>query len=205
MKSLEDKKEYIRQLFPLVDKIEDTSLRDKVFKTFLKAWNESKWDDLESIPVNAETPVKKLTLVQHVNMTTMTALEIAHLVHDNYRLPIDFDILIAGALLHDVSKIVEFEPPKGKEWQPTEISDKVAHPNYGAYLALSMGVPFDVVHVILAHTPLTSTMPSTFEAVIVCYADYCVADVIYLDMGTRLLIAAHKKYRRKSPAYHVED
>ena len=83
MKHLEDKKEYIRKLFPLVDKIEDTSLRDKGIETFIKSWDESKWDNLESIPTNVETPVKKVMLAQHINMATAAALAIGHLVYDN--------------------------------------------------------------------------------------------------------------------------
>lgn len=204
MKHLEDK-EYIRQLFPLVDQIKDSSIRDKVIETWRRTWSESKWERIESVPANAEIQVDKCSIVQHTNYIAAIALHIGHVIHDDFNLPLDFDVLLAGALLHDVSTINEFEPDgKGGE-KITDIGSKITHAAYGAGIALNVGLPLDVVHIIVSHTPLAATMPSSFEALIVSYVDLLICDVFFLTTGAKLFLEAQKKYRRKSVLCPIGD
>lgn len=194
MKYPEDKKEYVRRLFPLVEQIKDSSLKDKVIETWLRLWDESKWERIESVPFMAEMELSKCSLVQHINFVTEGAQDIGHLVHDKFQLPVDFDVLLAGALLHDASKLVEFEP-KGDGAQKTDFRNKITHGAYGAHIALNVGLPMDVVHLIITHTPRTTLMPCLLEGVILSYVDYLAFDTIRFGSGDKLYLEAHKKPR----------
>ena len=191
MKDLE-KVNYIGQLFPLVNEIKNVSLRNKVIKVWLKVWGESKWDCIEVALFNPKVKFERCSLVEHVNFVTTAALDIGRLVQDIFRLSVNFDVLLAGALLHDVSKLVEFEP-KGDGEQKTDIGRQVTHAVYGTHVALSVGVPLNVVHLIISHTPQTTLIPSSVEGIILAYVDYIAADVMFLSAGVNLLLEAHKK------------
>lgn len=204
MSSLEEK-EYVRQLFPIVDQIKDQLVRDKVIEVWLRCWHESRWEKIELAGANVEIPPGRESLVLHTNFIASAALYISGLVRSTLSLPVNSDVLLAGALLHDVSKLNELGPDGEGGEQLTDIGSRIDHAAYGAYMALEVGLPLDIVHIIFSHTPLSASMPKSFEALIVSYADFLVSDLFYLDAGRRLLIAAHKKYRRPSVACHIDD
>jgi putative nucleotidyltransferase with HDIG domain len=70
-------------------------------------------------------------------------------------LSVDRDILLAGALVHDVGKAYEFANwDRWKAERSHSGSPALRHPVYGAHLALRMGLPESVVHCIAAHSYL---------------------------------------------------
>ena len=87
-----------------------------------------------------------------------------------YQCAIDRDVLIAGALLMDVSKLVETRPGKDGP-ERTEIGTSLPHAIYSAHLALQLGVPLSVVHIITAHSPNGGKAPVTLECQILDWID----------------------------------
>ena len=82
-------------------------------------------------------------------------------------LPVDFDVVIAGAILADVGKLLEYEiGPDGKSKQ-SERGEALRHPFTGVALALECGVPDDVCHIIAAHAAEGDLVKRTTEAYIV--------------------------------------
>ena len=83
---------------------------------------------------------------------------------------VDLDTVIAGALVHDVSKLYEFD----REAR-TELGDLLGHPYYGVAVVSQANLPVAVAHVVLSHSPKTSVEPATLEAELVGRADEAAA------------------------------
>lgn len=65
---------------------------------------------------------------------------------------LDYDTLLAGALLHDIGKLVEYElTPDGSTIQ-SKTGKYVRHPFYGAAIAYKNGVPASIIHIIAMHS-----------------------------------------------------
>ena len=65
------------------------------------------------------------------------------------------DILIAGALCHDIGKVWEFQPDNVKRWKadPHAVGfPSVRHPGYGVFICFSMDLPEAVAHIAAAHS-----------------------------------------------------
>jgi putative nucleotidyltransferase with HDIG domain len=86
-------------------------------------------------------------------------------------LKIDMDTVIAGAILADVGKLLEYEKKDGKAVQSAR-GKFLRHPFTGVYLAMACGVPDDVCHIIAAHADEGNLVKRTTEALIVHHADF---------------------------------
>ena len=74
--------------------------------------------------------------------------------------------VIAGALVHDVSKLYEFD----REAR-TDVGELLGHPHYGLAVVSQANLPVAVAHVVLSHSPKTGVDPATLEAELVRRAD----------------------------------
>jgi putative nucleotidyltransferase with HDIG domain len=86
-------------------------------------------------------------------------------------LKIDMDVVIAGAILADVGKLLEYENKGGKTVQ-SERGEMLRHPFTGVAVAMECGVPDAVCHVIAAHAAEGDQVKRTTEAYIVHHADF---------------------------------
>jgi len=87
-------------------------------------------------------------------------------------LPIDLDTVIAGAILADVGKLLEYElDPNGKS-RLSERGEALRHPFTGVALALECRVPDAVCHIIAAHAAEGDLVKRSTEAFIVHHADF---------------------------------
>jgi len=82
------------------------------------------------------------------------------------------DYLIAGALLHDVGKLMEYELKDDGTVVKSEIGKKMRHPVSGSKLAEECGLPEEVVHIIYAHSKEGDTIKRSPEAIIVHHCDF---------------------------------
>jgi 23S rRNA maturation-related 3'-5' exoribonuclease YhaM len=81
--------------------------------------------------------------------------------------------VIAGALVHDVSKLYEFDG-----MDQTDVGRLLGHPHYGVHIVSQAGLPVEVAHIVLSHTRRTTIDPATIEAEIVRRADETAASAI---------------------------
>jgi len=183
-----EKRERIRQLMPLVEQIKDKKLRNGVVKIWVKAWEESEWEDVADCPFNLALEIRDCTLIQHTNFVATVAMAMASYAQDIWHIPVDTDLLLAGALLHDVSKVVEDAPEKGKPGKQSPIGASLLHGAYGVHLALNAGLPLRVAHLISSHTPRVSQLPELIEGIFICYADYAATDAVLLRKGMPLML-----------------
>ncbi len=161
----------VEGVFPELDDIEDDDLREGVVNSWVVALEENGAPDLESYPwygaYQAELGLEDETLVEHVRDVTAVATAIADvLLERRPDLDLDRDVVIAGALIHEISHVGEFD---GYEW--SEVGDLLSHPYYGIHVVRAGGLPPIFEHIVLTHTIQTDVAPATLEAKIVATSD----------------------------------
>jgi putative nucleotidyltransferase with HDIG domain len=172
----------ISELFPTIEKIQDKGIREKVISTLYKAWRSGNFKRIED--VHQFEPARDRIVynnVDHTNQVCQACEKMAALLTEILNLRVNMDYLLAGALLHDVDKMVIFDARTGGL---TEMGRKNSHAVTGGALAREQGLPEEVAHIIEAHSAKFSPAPpQTFEALILRHADPLVAQSVYLAQG----------------------
>ena len=166
----------VAKLWPEIQWIENPKLREKVAQTWIKALERSplKPEDLNRIPFTLLVPNCPVTFMEHKRCVVHIARQSAEAMQEfmGRSLPIKLDTVIAGAILADVGKLLEYEMgPDGKARQ-SERGEALRHPFTGVALALECGIPDDVCHIIAAHAAEGDLVKRTTEAYIVHHADF---------------------------------
>ena len=178
-------RDYIVRLFPAVSKIRNEGVRDKVIQTWLHAWKQSNFSRIED--VHQFEPARDYiayTNVDHTNQVCQACEAIAAMALEGLNLKLHMDHLLAGALLHDVDKMVIFDSPTGGF---TETGRRSFHAVAGAAMARSLGLPEEVAHIIEAHSVRFSPHPpKSIEALILRQADIIVAGSVYMAQGLEM-------------------
>ena len=168
-------REAVERLWPEIDWIEDGELKEQVTQTWIKALERSPLgpDDLLEIPFTLLVPDCPTTFMEHkrcvVHIARPSALAMKDLMGN--ALSIDLDVVIAGAILADVGKLLEYEKIDGKAVQ-SDRGKRLRHPFTGVALAMECGVPDEVCHIIATHAAEGDLVKRTTEAFIVHHADF---------------------------------
>lgn len=173
-------REELLQVLPEINWVEDVALREGVIRTCLRALREGNWTpkDMARMPF---TLVKETTISYALHVRAVT--RIARAAYDTFqevfggKIPLDREVLLAGALLHDVGKLLEMEERNGK-FQKSAGGKVLRHPFSGVGLAYAEGLPKEVLHVIAVHSKEGDPSPRTPEGVIVHHADFTCFDTI---------------------------
>jgi HD superfamily phosphodiesterase len=91
------------------------------------------------------------------------------------------DVLIAAGLLQDASKIVEMQNKSDGTIEASPKGKTYPHAFYAAHVALKHGVPDEICHIILTHSPQSPKFPASLEGKILYYADQLDVIAIYKD------------------------
>lgn len=165
----------VRGLFPEIDLIKQDNLKKAVVSVWEDAISLGGWkvEDLGKIPFTLLIPDCKFDLVLHTRAVTRTAISIAENLIEHYgdAIPIDMDILIAGSLLHDVGKLLEYTRQGGAIVKSKDGS-LLRHPFSGQALAYKHGVPYAVLHMIACHSKEGDLGKRTPEGIIIHHADF---------------------------------
>lgn len=152
-------------VFPLLREIKSEELRRKVVECWQLAMQRGGWDTLEGIPFTLLLPDAG-AFTGHVNRVTAMAAAVGRERDD-----LDMDVLIAGALLHDVGKLLEYERVDGRV-QKSSMGHIIRHPVSGAALATMAGLPDSVVSIIAAHSKEGEFVERIPEAIVVHHCDF---------------------------------
>lgn len=165
----------IAKLFPEIEQIKDEELKRGVISTWEQAIEKGGWrmEELGAIPFTLLIPECKISLITHTRAVTQTALKIAGVLVDFYqdKVTINLDLLIAGAILHDVGKLLEYAKEKDKIVK-SKTGKLLRHPFSGSALAYKHGLPDEVIHMIATHAKEGDGGYRTIEAMIIHYADF---------------------------------
>ncbi len=99
-------------------------------------------------------------------------------------LPVNMDVLISGAILADVGKLLEYELDENGNSIQGKYGQYLRHPFSGVSLAEECGVPPEVCHIIAAHAHEGDLVKRTTEAYIVHHADF----MTFLPFKNRLVV-----------------
>jgi len=168
-------REAVERLWPELQWIQDKDLREKVARTWERAFELSplKPKDLDEIPFTLLVPNCPVTFMEHKRCVVHIARKSAEAMREflGRSLPIDLDTVIAGAILADVGKLLEYERDGGKARQSRR-GELLRHPFTGVALAMECGVPDTVCHIIAAHAAEGDQVKRSVEATIVHHADF---------------------------------
>lgn len=165
----------LTELIPEFDLLRDTDLKEKVFRVWEKALQIRRMqpDDLLRMPFTLLIKPCPTNFVEHcrgvVQVSYQTAMALRKVYDD--KMSINMDYLLAGALLHDVGKILEYVEEDGQFVKSLE-GKYVRHPFSGVGLAFDEGIPEEVQHVIAVHASEGNGRWRSNEGIIVHHADF---------------------------------
>ncbi len=166
----------ILEIWPELEWIENETLRAQTLATWRLAFERSPLEpaDLLEIPFTLHVPDCRVSFMDHkrlvVQLARMSAVKIEEFMGD--AMPIDRDTLIAGAILADVGKLLEYEQGGGGELRQSRRGQYLRHPFTGVGLAQECGVPDAVCHIIATHAGEGNLVKRSPEAYVVHHADF---------------------------------
>ncbi len=165
----------VLKIWPEIEWIQDGALREKVKDAWVYAFENSVLtpEDLEQIPFSLLIKDCKVSFMNHKRTCVQLAVDIARRMQENFgdEIQIDMDTLIAGAILIDVGKLLEYQIVDGK--LTTSSAGKIVrHPFSGVAIADRFGLPPQVQHIIATHSREGDLGPRTVESIIVHHADF---------------------------------
>ncbi len=170
-------KKEVLELWPELDWINDESLREKTAKTWEIALERSVLTaaDLNKIPFTLLCgPNLKVTFMDHKRSVVHIACDAGNKMNDMYHgeLPVNMDVLISGAILADVGKLLEYVLDANGKAVQGMYGKYLRHPFSGVSLAEECGVPAEVCHIIATHAGEGNLVKRTTEAYVVHHADF---------------------------------
>ena len=168
--------ELVLRLLPEINLIEDDILRGKVTACWDEAVEFRGWteDLLRSIPFTLLAENVSIPFIDHVRAVCLMCVacdDVLIKVHEERRTPVNRDYLIAGAMLADVGKLLEFEIIDGKAVK-SDYGKHIRHPFSGVGLAFKHGLPSEVMHIIATHSKEGAGEKRLPESIIFHHADF---------------------------------
>jgi hypothetical protein len=164
----------IEASLPELELITDPALRGKVVEAFLLGWELGGWESWEDAAYWLSWVRKEGTGLEFTRSTALMALAAAEVMENVSGTTVNRDYLLAGALLRDVGKFLE-KAPKG---QGRLSSHLLRHPFTGVHIALTVGLPLEIAHIIAASGPEGMFAHRSTEATIVAHAEMLAAEPI---------------------------
>jgi len=169
-------REEILRIWPEIGWIEDPDLRERVLRCWELAFERSPLEpaDLERIPFTLKVPDCPVSFLAHKRLVVHVARDAGRKIREFFgdALPLDMDTLIAGAILADVGKLLEYEPDGAGGTRQSARGKYLRHPFTGVALAMEAGLPDAVCHIVATHAGEGDLVARTAEAWIVHHADF---------------------------------
>lgn len=141
---------------PEINWIHDPNLRENTATLLCKAMNMGNWDaeNINSSPVTLlrETDI---TSIEHLRDVCIVCHQLYPMVKkycERHGVEFDYDVVICGALLHDVGKYPEVVAGENGCPRYSAQAKLMRHPLMGAILAAEEGLPEKIVHIIATHS-----------------------------------------------------
>jgi putative nucleotidyltransferase with HDIG domain len=166
----------VRRIWPELEWIVDPELRRRTTDCWVRAFELSPLSpaDLERIPFTLKVPDCPVSFMAHKRAVVHVARDAGRTVQEFFgdALPVDMDVLLAGAILADVGKLLEYESDDAGGSRESLRGRYLRHPFTGVALAMECGLPDAVSHIVAAHAGEGNLVARTTEAWIVHHADF---------------------------------
>lgn len=165
----------VLQLWPELAWIQDPDLREKTTHCWERAFELSSLtpEHLKQIPFTLVVPNCPARFMEHKRCVVHIARKAAESMREFFGnlLNIDLDVVISGAILADVGKLLEYEERDGQIVQ-SERGRMLRHPFTGVALAMECSLPDRVCHIIATHAAEGDLVQRSTEAYIVHHSDF---------------------------------
>ena len=166
----------VARIWPELEWIADPELRRRTTDCWVRAFELSPLSpaDLERIPFTLKVPDCPVSFMAHKRAVVHVARDAGRTVQEFFgdALPVDMDVLLAGAILADVGKLLEYESDGAGGSRESLRGRYLRHPFTGVALAMECGLPDAVSHIVAAHAGEGNMVARTTEAWIVHHADF---------------------------------
>ncbi len=177
--------ESILELFPDLASISDAGLRDQVAAVWIEAITTgcggNGWtvEELRSIPFTLLAGDIDLAFIEHLNSCVKQCIAIENVLNDTFgdRVPIHHDHLVAGALLADVGKLLEYDKDDSGRVIKGRFGEMLRHPFSGVALCYKHGLPPEVMHIVATHSHEGDAVQRSIESIIFHHADFVDFDI----------------------------
>lgn len=162
---------------PQMMEIQNEELREKVADAWAFSLQINGYKHIEDMPGSGMPEASSLgDQSMHIRAVGYNAVSLYENLCKAYErdMGLDRDMLIACALLHDVGKPYEYNPENRVRWAANYKftgAPNARHPAYGTYIAITCGLPEEVVHVCACHSPEGRFVTRSAYATLVHYAD----------------------------------
>lgn len=175
----------IAELLPEIMRIGDTALRDKV----AAVWNEAvrtgcggkgwTFDELRAVKFTLLAGEIPMTFINHIRSCAQQCLAIADVLEGMFpgMIPIDRDMLLAGALLADVGKPLEYDKDAAGRVVQGSFGQMLRHPFSGVAMCYKHGLPPEVMHIVATHSHEGDKVQRSIESIIFHHADFVDFDI----------------------------
>ena len=161
---------------PELSMIKDAPLRDKVVAVWAEALQTGGYtiEELNQVPFTLLSDHASVTFLEHVRAVCQMCVSMADVVSGSYgkRIPIDKDVLVAGALLADIGKMIEFEKRPDGTYRKGHKGEMLRHPFTGVALAFKHDIPYEIMHIIAVHSKEGDFVRRSPEAIIYHHAEF---------------------------------
>jgi putative nucleotidyltransferase with HDIG domain len=164
---------------PEIKDIKDAELRAKVIEGWAFSLAGSSYQRISDLPGEGNPDVlvlKRGNQTDHLRGVAHFAMKMVEEFETSHpEVRVDRDIVLAGALCHDIGKPYEFDPVNRKRWaeDPSRAGDPcLRHSVYGAHVCLSVGLPEEIAHIALGHSLEGQHIGLSTECYIVRHADH---------------------------------
>ena len=166
----------VTRLLPEIGDIEDVDLRNRVIACWDEAIEFRGWTEelLRSIPFTLLADNVSIAFIDHVRAVCRMCIacdDVLNEIHQERKTPVNRDYLIAGAMLADVGKLLEFEIIDGSAVK-SDYGKHIRHPFSGVGLAYKHGLPSEVMHIIATHSKEGAGEKRLPESIIFHHADF---------------------------------
>lgn len=163
------------ELIPEFSEIEDENLRRQVLAVWEEALTIGGWSttDLKRMPYTLLVEDVDISFPEHVSTVCRLCMAMQAVLVEAYgdRYKISRDTLIAGALLADVGKLIEFHEEDG-EYKWASMYQYLRHPFTGVGLCFKHDIPEAVMHIVATHSWEGDKFKRRPESIIFHHADF---------------------------------
>ncbi|NLI76571.1 MAG: HD domain-containing protein [Candidatus Riflebacteria bacterium] len=168
-------KKELLELIPEFNEIKNADLREKTVKAWEMAMDKGGWvpADLAKIPFTLLIKDTPVSFLEHTRAVTQICMGMAKALATTLgnKLPINWDFLVAGAILHDVGKLLEYKR-EGQQYVKSQSGKLLRHPFSGVQIATLAGLPDEISHIIANHSHEGDHGKRTTEGILLHHADF---------------------------------